>query len=94
MYISPIEVNMVDNMHRLVMQTTEDGIMRAVWQMGFKVDAEQLTCALTQDKKRYEYAYDQGWHDCEEHYKKQLEEISKQLAEIIKFAKAKDDDGE
>lgn len=40
MYISPIEVNMVDNMHRLVMETTEDGIMRAVWQMGFKVDAQ------------------------------------------------------
>jgi len=87
MYISPIEVNMVDNMHRLVMETTEDGIMRAVWQMGFKVDAKQLTSALTQDKKRYEYAYDQGWHDCEKHYKEQL-------AKIANIATEKDGDGD
>ena len=76
MYIPPIEVNMVDNIHRLVMQTTEDGIMKAVWQMGFKVDAEQLTSALTQDRKRYEYAYDKGWHDCEEHYKELLAKVT------------------
>ena len=76
MYVSPIEVDMLHNMHSLVMETTENGIMRAVWQMGFKVDKEQLTSALTQDKKRYEYAYDQGWHDCEEHYKKILGEIA------------------
>ena len=90
MYISPIEVNMVDNMHRLVMETTEDGIMRAVWQMGFKVDRQGLIDAMTQDKKRYEYAYDQGWHDCEKHYK----ELLAKVANICADGERKDGDGE
>ena len=77
MYLSPIEIDTFpQKLHQLVMQTTEDGILKAVWQMGFKVDAEQLTQALTQDKKRYEYAYDKGWNDCEEHYKKKLAQIA------------------
>ena len=79
MYESPIEVQM-RNMHDLVMQTTEDGIIKAVWNMGFKVNAEQLTQALTQDRKRYEYAYDKGWNDC----KKEYEERLKKIAELAK----------
>lgn len=75
MYISPIEMQM-KNLNDLVIQTTEDGIIKAVWNMGFKVDAEQLTHALTQDRKRYEYAYDQGWNDCKKHYEQKLKQIS------------------
>ena len=89
MYQSPIELDMgmVDKMHRLVMETTEDGILKAVWQMGIKVDKQGLIDAMTQDKKRYEYAYDKGWHDCEEHYKKQL-------AQIAEIATRKDGNGD
>ena len=78
-YISPIDVQM--NIHDIVMQTTQDGIVKAVWNMGFKVDAEQLTLALTQDRKRYEYAYDQGWNDCKKEYEEKLKQI-KELSEI------------
>ena len=81
MYLSPIEIQM-NNLNNLVMQTTEDGIIKAVWNMGFKVDAEQLTAALTQDRKRYEYAYDKGWNDCKEFY----EEKMKKITELIKEA--------
>jgi len=80
MYISPIEVQM-DNIHRLALQSTEDGIIKAIWNMGFKVDAEQLTCALVQDKKRYETAYDKGWNDCKEFYEAKLRKISEVIAE-------------
>lgn len=75
MYISPIELQM-QNLNNIVMQTTEDGIVKAVWNMGFKVNAEQLACALTQDRKRYEYAYDQGWNDCKQYYEEKLKKIS------------------
>ena len=75
MYISPIEVQM-KNLNDLVMQTTEDGIIKAVWNMGFKVNAEELACALIQDRKRYEYAYDRGWNDCKQHYEEKLKKIA------------------
>lgn len=75
MYNSPIEIQM-KNLNDIVMQTTEDGIIKAVWNMGFKVDSEQLTCALTQDRKRYEYAYDQGWNDCKLYYEGKLKQIT------------------
>ena len=78
-YISPIELQ---NLNDLVMQTTEDGIIKAVWNMGFKVDAQQLTYALNQDRKRYEYAYDQGWNDCKKHYEEKL----KNIAELAKYS--------
>lgn len=73
MYNSPIEI--MQPIRQLAIKTAEQGILEAVWNMGFKVDPDQLTCAMTQDKKRYEYAYDQGWHDCEDYYKKKLAEI-------------------
>lgn len=75
MYSSPIEVQM-HNLNRLVMQTTEDGIIKAVWNMGLQVDAEQLTAALVQDSKRYETAYDKGWNDCKAEYEEKLKKIS------------------
>ena len=64
------------NMHDLVIQTTQDGIVKAVWNMGFKVNAEQLTQALIQDRKRYEYAYDKGWDDCKKHYEEKIKQIN------------------
>lgn len=79
MYKSPIEIQM-RNMHDLAIKTTQDGIVKAVWSMVFKVNAEQLTQALTQDRKRYEYAYDQGWNDC----KKEFERKLKKIAELAK----------
>ena len=80
MYISPIEIQ-IKKQKDIVMQTTEDGIIKAVWNMGFKVDAEQLTRALTQDRKRYEYAYDQGWNDCKKHYEEKLKKIAELTSE-------------
>ena len=80
MYLSPIEMQ-IENLHRLAIQSTEDGIIKAIWNMGFKVDAEQLTCALTQDKKRYETVYDKGWNDCKEFYEAKLKKLSEIIAE-------------
>lgn len=95
MYISPIEVQL-ENMHDLVMETTQDGIVRAVWNMGFKVNAEQLTKALTQDRKRYEYAYDQGWNDCKKEYEEKLKKIYEIADEKLKkiYELAKDGENE
>lgn len=81
MYLSPIEIQM-NNLNNLVMQTTEDGIIKAVWNMGFKVDAEQLTAALTQDRKRYECAYDKGWNDCKEFYEEKMKKITELIKEV------------
>ena len=83
MYISPIEIQM-KNLNDLIMQTTEDGIIKAVWNMGFKVNAEELTRALTQDRKRYEYAYDQGWNDCKKYYEKKLAQIKKMAGDCLR----------
>jgi len=80
MYLSPIEAQ-VTNLHMMAMKTTEEGVVKALWNMGFKVDLEQLTCALTQDKKRYETAYDKGWNDCKEHYEAKLKKLSEVIAE-------------
>lgn len=75
MYISPIEAE-ISNINRLVMQTTEDGIVKAVWNMGFSVDREQLSLALQQDRKRYETAYEKGWNDCKKHYEEKIKQIN------------------
>lgn len=80
MYVPPIEVQMT-NMHLIAKKSAEDGVVEALWNMGFKVDAEQLTCALVQDKKRYETAYDKGWNDCKELYEAKLKKIADFLEE-------------
>ncbi len=80
MYISPIEAQ-INNFNKMVMETTEDGIVKAVWNMGFSVDKEQLSMALHQDRKRYETAYEQGWNDCKKHYEEKLAQIGKLASE-------------
>lgn len=82
-YFSPIEVQM-DNLMLAAESTVREGVVRAVWNMGFKVNEKELTQALTQDTKRYEYAYDQGWNDCKEHYEQKLKEIRKTLGEMAR----------
>ena len=74
-YVSPIEAQL-DTMHKLAITTTEDGIVKAVWNMGFTVDKEQLSLALQQDRKRYETAYEKGWNDCKQYYEEKMKQIS------------------
>ena len=73
MYEAPVQI--VQTSQKILNDAIEDGIMTAVCQLGFHVDKEQLISALSQDKRRYENAYQKGWNDCQSIYEEKLEQM-------------------
>lgn len=65
MYKSPIEI--VQAIQEKATVSMEDNIVRAVQAVGINIDKHELIAALTQDKSRYEAAYEQGKRDAVKH---------------------------
>lgn len=65
MYKSPIEI--VEDIQEKVTVSMENNVVRAVQAVGINIDKHELIAALTQDKSRYEAAYEQGKRDAVKH---------------------------
>lgn len=63
MYQSPIH-ELTDKMIAEVNMNYENAVMKAVYQVGFYVDKEELLKALKYDRDQYDKGYEDGVREC------------------------------
>lgn len=78
-YNSPIETHLRD-LKPMMAEVYGHEVMKVVGQIGIEIDKEGLIQALSQDKIRYEKAYQDGWNDCDKYYKDIIEGIRKEVS--------------
>lgn len=76
LYDCPISTS-ISQLQTMMTQEYNHQILKAVGQIGIKIDEDGLVQALNQDRRRYEEAYRAGYEACRKEYEDRMLKIAK-----------------
>lgn len=76
LYDCPISTS-ISQLQTMMVEEYNHQVLKAVGQIGIKIDEDGLVKALNQDRQRYEEAYRAGYSACKKEYEDRMLKIAK-----------------